>query len=132
MPGSLMSWPATEIASAATRKNQPPDIDIIMFHSSAGSAYGSSRRQKRCQADRRNTCAASASSGGIVFIDWYRLNAMFQACDVKIAKIAAHSTPSRLPGKRAMKGAIAIAWKPRIGTDCSTSSSGIMNFSAAR
>src|SRR4051812_33571721 len=105
MPGSLMSWLATEIASAATRKNQPPDIDIIMFHSRAGIAYGSSRRQKRCHGDRRNTRAASPSSGGMVFIDWYRENAMFQACEVKIANTAAHSTPSRLPGNRAMKGA---------------------------
>ena len=103
-----------------------------MFHKSAGSAYGSSRRQKRCQADSRNTRAASASSGGIVFIDWYRLNAMFHACDVNIANTAAHSTPSRLPGNRAMNGAMAIAWKPRIGTDCSTSKSGTMIFSAVR
>ena len=29
-----------------------------------------------------------------------------------------------------MNGAIAMAWKPRIGTDCSTSSSGTMIFSA--
>ena len=132
MPGSLMSWPATEIASAATRKNQPPDIDIIMFHSKPGIANGSSRRQKRCQPDRQNTRDASFSSGGTVRIDWYRLNAMFHACDVKMAKMAAHSTPSRLPGKKAMNGAIAIAWKPRMGTDCSTSSIGIITFSAAR
>ena len=31
-----------------------------------------------------------------------------------------------------MKGAIAIAWKPRIGTDCRMSSIGIIAFSAAR
>src|SRR3981081_1439668 len=126
-----MSCPATEIASAATRKNQPPDIDIIMFHNRPGTANGSSSRQKRCQPDRRNTRDASLSSGGTVRIDWYRLNAMFHACDVKIAKIAAHSTPSRLPGNNAMNGAIAIAWKPRIGTDCRISSSGIITFSAA-
>src|SRR5512140_2959641 len=100
-----MSWFATDTASAATRKNQPPDMDIIMFHSSPGVAYGSSRRQKRCHPERRNTRAASLSSDGIVFIDWYRLNAMFHACDVKMAKMAAHSTPSRLPGNSAMNGA---------------------------
>jgi hypothetical protein len=70
--------------------------------------------------------------GGTVFIDWYRLKAMFQACEVKIAKMAAHSTPSRLPGNSAMNGAMAIAWKPRIGTDCSTSSSGTMHLFRAR
>src|SRR6266567_2189441 len=62
MPGSLMSWLATETASAATRKNQPPDMDIIMFHSSPGVANGSSNLQKRCQPERRNTRAASFSS----------------------------------------------------------------------
>ena len=132
MPGSLMSCPATEMASAATRKNQPPDMDIIMFHNRPGVAYGSSRRQKRCQPDSRNTRAASFSSAGTVRIDWYRLNAMFQACEVKMAKIAAHSTPSRLPGNSAMKGAMAMAWKPRMGTDCRMSSIGIMAFSAVR
>src|SRR5450830_757534 len=109
MPGSLMSCPATEIASAATRKNQPPDIDIIMFHSRPGMANGSSSRQKRCQPDWQNTHEASLSSGGTVRIDWYRLKAIFQAWEVKMAKMAAHSTPSRLPGNRAMKGAMAMA-----------------------
>lgn len=103
-----------------------------MFHSSPGMAKGSSSRQKRCQPDRRNTRAASFSSSGTLRIDWYRLKAMFQACEVKMAKMAAHSTPSRLPGNSAMKGAMAIAWKPRIGTDCSTSRMGTMAFSAAR
>ena len=64
--------------------------------------------------------------------DWYMLNAMFQACDVKIAKIAAHSTPKRLPGNSRMNGATAIAWKPRMGIDCRMSSSGTSTFSAAR
>src|SRR6516225_222105 len=116
-----MFWFDTEIASDATTKNQPPDIDIIMFHSNPGIANGSSSRQNRCQAESWNTDDASRSSEGTVRIDWYRLNAMFQACEVKIAKIAAHSTPSKLPGNRAMKGAIEIAWKPRIVTDCRTS-----------
>ena len=74
-----------------------------MFHSSPGMANGSSSRQKRCQPESWNTRAASLSSGGTVRIDWYRLKAMFQACEVKMAKIAAHSTPSRLPGNKAMK-----------------------------
>jgi hypothetical protein len=33
-----MLWSETEIASDATTKNQPPDIDIIMFHSRPGIA----------------------------------------------------------------------------------------------
>ena len=39
----------TVIASEATTKNQPPDIDIIMFQTSPGMAKGTSSRQKRCQ-----------------------------------------------------------------------------------
>ena len=131
-PGSLMLWFDTEIASEATTKNQPPDIDIIMFHSRFGIANGSSSRQKRCQPESWNTRAASRSSAGTVRSDWYRLNAMFQACEVKIAKIAAHSTPSRLPGNSAMKPVTVIDRKPRIGIDCRMSSIGTSTRSAAR
>jgi len=49
-----------------------------------------------------------------------------------MAKIAAHSTPSRLPGNKAMNGAMAMAWNPRMGTDCRMSSIGIIAFSAVR
>ena len=127
-----MFWSETEIASEATTKNQPPDIDIIMFQSRPGIAKGSSRRQKRCQGESWNTRAASSSSEGTVRIDWYRLNAMFHACEVKIAKIAAHSTPNRLPGNRRMKPVTVIARNPRMGMDCRMSSSGTSTFSAAR
>jgi hypothetical protein len=51
---------------------------------------------------------------------------------VKIAKIDAHSKPSSEPGNSAMKPVTVIDRKPRIGTDCSTSSSGINTFSARR
>ena len=57
---------------------------------------------------------------------------MFQACEVKMAKIAAHSTPSSRPGNSAMNPVTVIDKKPRIGTDWSTSSSGIKSFSACR
>jgi len=127
-----MFWLDIEIASEATKKNQPPDIDIIMFHSRPGMANGSSRRQKRCQPERWKTRAASQSSDGTVRIDWYRLNAMFQACEVKMAKIAAHSTPNRLQGKSAMNPVTVIDRNPRIGIDCRMSSSGIITRSAAR
>src|SRR5215471_2898061 len=117
-----MSWLATEMASEATTKNQPPDIDIIMFHRSPGVAYGRSRRQNRCHGESRNTRAASLSSSGTVRKPWYALNAMFHACDVKIAKIAAHSTPNKLPGNRAMKAVTVIDKKPRTGIDWRMSS----------
>ena len=57
---------------------------------------------------------------------------MFQAWLVKIAKIAAHSTPSSRPGKGAMNPVTVIERKPRIGTDCRMSSTGIRIFSAWR
>ena len=57
---------------------------------------------------------------------------MFHACDVKMAKIAAHSTPIRLPGKRAMKPVTVIDRKPRMGIDCRMSSIGTSTRSAAR
>ena len=131
-PGSLMLWCDTEIASDATTKNQPPDIDIIMFHRSPGIANGSSSRQKRCQPESWNTRAASCNSDGTVRSDWYRLNAMFQAWEVKIAKTAAHSTPIRLPGNSAMKPVTVIDRKPRMGIDCRMSSIGTSTRSAAR
>src|SRR5437899_11599508 len=98
MPGSRIDWPETVIASEATTKNQPPETDIIMFHTSVGTACGTSSPQKRCQVDRWYIRAASISSTVTVRGDWYALNVMFQACAVKIAKIAAHSTPRRGPG----------------------------------
>src|SRR3981189_3131865 len=103
MPGSMIVCPETVIASEATTKNQPPDTDIIMFQISCGTASGTSSRQKRCHADRWYIRAASISSTGTVRNDWYRLNVMFHACEVKIAKIPAHSTPSSRPGNHGTK-----------------------------
>ena len=40
MPGRAMVVLPTLIASEATTKNQPPDIDIIMFQISCGIANG--------------------------------------------------------------------------------------------
>src|SRR3984885_8034388 len=117
MPGNMIDWPETVIASEATTKNQPPETDIIMFHTSAGMPCGTSSRQNRCQLDRWYIRAASISSVGTVRSDWYRLNVMFHACEVKMAKIAAHSTPSSRPGNSAMKPVTVIDRKPRMGTD---------------
>jgi hypothetical protein len=59
----------TLIASDATTKNQPPDIDIIMFQTSAGIANGTSSRQNRIQGPSRNERDASVSSSGTVRSD---------------------------------------------------------------
>ena len=59
----------TEMASEATTKNQPPDIDIIMFQINPGMANGTSRRQKRCQPENRKLRLASLRSVGIVISD---------------------------------------------------------------
>ena len=47
---------------------------------------------------------------------------MFHACAVKIAKIDAHSSPSRLPGNSAMNAVTVTDRNPRTGTDCRMSS----------
>ena len=57
---------------------------------------------------------------------------MFQAWLVKIAKIAAHSAPTALPGNKARKPATVNDRKPRIGTDCRMSSVGTSSSSARR
>ena len=57
---------------------------------------------------------------------------MFQAWLVKMAKIAASSSPSTRPGNRFMKKATVKDRKPRIGTDCRMSSTGTMISPARR
>ncbi len=131
MPGSFQVVSPTEIASEATTKNQPPDMDIMVFHTSPGMAKGTSSRQNRCQDDSRKPRLASSRSAGMVFSDWYRLNAMFHAWLVKMAKIAASSAPSTRPGNSDMKNTTVKLRNPRIGTDCRMSSTGT-RISAAR
>ncbi|CAJ6952875.1 Uncharacterised protein [Burkholderia pseudomallei] len=70
MPGSAMRRPPTEIASEATTKNQPPDIDSIAFQTRPGIANGTSSRQKRCQPVWRRLRLASSRSCGTVRSDW--------------------------------------------------------------
>jgi len=60
------------------------------------------------------------------------LKVMFQAWLVKIANTQASSAPSTLPGNRFRKNTTVKVRKPRIGTDCRMSSSGIMTISARR
>ena len=55
---------------------------------------------------------------------------MFQAWAVKMAKMAAASTPSSCPGKRPMKKVTVKVRKPKTGTDCRMSSAGMMTSSA--
>ena len=69
MPGSFQVVLPTETASEATTKNQPPDIESMVFHTSPGTANGTSSRQKRCQGERRKARAASSRSAGSVVSD---------------------------------------------------------------
>ena len=55
-------WP-TLIDSEATTKNQPPDIDIIMFQTSAGIANGTSSCQNLIQGESRNDCGRLGQFG---------------------------------------------------------------------
>ncbi len=52
-PGSVTVVSPTVIASEATTKNQPPDIDIIVFQIRLGTANGASSCQNFCQAVKR-------------------------------------------------------------------------------
>jgi hypothetical protein len=70
MPGRRTSVSPTVTASEATTKNQPPDIDIMVFQISPGAANGASTRQNRIQADSRKCRLTSSSSAGSVFNDW--------------------------------------------------------------
>src|SRR6201987_2725796 len=103
MPGRVTVVLRTAMAAEATTKNQPPDIDIIVFQIRPGIANGTSSRQKRCQPERWKLCVASSRSFGTLRIDWYMLKGMFQAWLVKIANTQASSAPSTLPGNRFMR-----------------------------
>ena len=91
------------IASEATTKNQPPDMLIIMFHTRPGTEKGNSRRQNRCHNEKRKARLASSRSRGTVRRAWKKLNAMFHAWLVNMAKIDANSAPSTRCGKSNMK-----------------------------
>src|SRR5579864_3593541 len=125
IPGSFQVLSPTDTASEATTKNQPPDIDIMVFQTNPGVANGTSRRQNFCHGLRRKLIDASSKSAGTVRSDWYMLNAMFHAWLVKIANIAASSSPSTWPGNRFMKNTTVNVKNPRIGTDCRMSSNGM-------
>lgn len=64
IPGRVMVWSPTVIASDATTKNQPPDMLIIMFHTSPGMAKGTSSFQKLCQPDSCRLVDTSTRSRG--------------------------------------------------------------------
>ena len=70
MPGRAMVVLPTLMASETVTKNQPPDIDTIMFHTKGGMAKGASIRQKRAQAESPNMRPASVRSSGTVRSDW--------------------------------------------------------------
>jgi hypothetical protein len=57
---------------------------------------------------------------------------MFQACPVKMAKMAANSNPRICPGKRETKKAVVKARKLITGTDWRMSSKGTSTTSARR
>ncbi len=70
IPGRVILVSPTEIASDATMKNQLPDIDIIAFQTSPGTAKGASRRTKRCQGESRKWRVTSVRSRGRFLSDW--------------------------------------------------------------
>ena len=69
IPGSRTAVSPTVMASEATTKNHPPDIDIMVFQISPGAANGTSRRQNRSHGDRRKWRDTSMRSLGTVRSD---------------------------------------------------------------
>ncbi len=70
MPGRVTVLFPTVMASDATTKNQPPDMDIMVFQISPGVANGSSSRRNRRQGESPNCRLASSRSAGMVRSDW--------------------------------------------------------------
>src|SRR6516225_3490308 len=70
IPGRLTVVSPTVIASEATTKNQPPDIDIIVFQIKPGAANGTSSRQNRSQGESWKWRQHSSRSDGTVRSDW--------------------------------------------------------------
>ncbi len=58
------------MASDATTKNQPPDMDIIVFQTRPGMANGVSSCQKRCQGESWKPRDTSRRSPGTLRSDW--------------------------------------------------------------
>jgi hypothetical protein len=116
--------------SEATRKNQAPPKLIIPFQTSGIIPPGTSSFQKRCHLVSRMIRAASSNSRGWVTRDWWKAKVMFQAIEVKIAKIDAHSKPNSEPGNRLMNAVTVTDRNPRMGTDCRMSRTGMRTFSA--
>src|SRR6201998_763143 len=97
MPGRVTVVLPTVIASDATTKNQPPDIDIMAFQISPGIANGTSSRQKRCQPLNWKLWVASSRSFGTLRIDWYMLKVMFQGWLVKNTNTHTRTAPRHIP-----------------------------------
>jgi hypothetical protein len=70
MPGRVNWVLPTVTASEATTKNQPPDIESMVFHTRPGMAKGTSSFQNFCQGERRKLRATSCRSAGRVVRDW--------------------------------------------------------------
>ena len=70
MPGRVTVLLPTVMASEATTKNQPPDIDIMVFQIRPGMAKGSSSLRNLSQGDRPNWRLAWSRSPGRVRSDW--------------------------------------------------------------
>src|SRR5258705_1716170 len=74
IPGSFTAVLPTVMASDATTKNQPPDIDIMVFQMRPGAANGTSSRQKRNHGDSWKCPLTSSRSRGTDGRDWQKLN----------------------------------------------------------
>ena len=133
MPGSLTVVSPTVIASEATTKNQPPDIDIIVFQIRPGAANGTSSRQNRSHGDSRK-CRRH-----LVEIARHRAQRLVEA-ERHVPGLAGEDREDRrafgaeLRCRETAPGRTTTVKvrKPSIGTDCRMSSAGMMTSSALR
>src|SRR2546422_9306667 len=115
-PGRVYVAPNAVKISLATRKTHPLLQESIELYTSFGTVAGNTRRRNRSQSRAPKLLAASSRSCGIVAIDSYTPNAMFQAIDVKIRNTTAISRPAGGPWEVATKNTRAAGEKTRVGT----------------
>ena len=130
IPGRRKSRSPSVKASLTVRKNQPPAIDIIEFHTRPITDDDSSTVRKRFQKEKRCRRATSWSSSGIERSEPTYENVMFQTCAVKIMRMQASSRPTFVFGKSATMPRTRPGRKPSTGIPCPMSRSGSITFSA--
>ena len=117
-PGSRKSLSPSVNASLTVRKNHPPAMDIMEFHTSPIMLAGTSRMRKtRFGRQAVDDGAASRRGVGMLLRLAKKLKVMFQTWPVKIMMMQAISSPIWRVGKSAIIPSTSPGRKPRTGMD---------------